>query len=32
VIFDYSSKTFRNDLYPNKANRSAPPDLIRNSA
>jgi DNA polymerase-1 len=30
VIFDYSSKTFRNDLYPGyKANRSAPPeDLI----
>ncbi|MBZ9677369.1 DNA polymerase I [Mesorhizobium sp. ES1-1] len=30
VIFDYSSKTFRNDLYPDyKANRSAPPeDLI----
>ncbi|MFB2553090.1 DNA polymerase I [Ensifer soli] len=30
VIFDYSSKTFRNDLYPlYKANRSAPPeDLI----
>ncbi|MER8808796.1 DNA polymerase I [Mesorhizobium australicum] len=30
VIFDYSSKTFRNDLYPEyKANRSAPPeDLI----
>ncbi|MBX3597744.1 MAG: DNA polymerase I [Rhizobiaceae bacterium] len=30
VIFDYSSKTFRNDLYPQyKANRSAPPeDLI----
>ena len=27
VIFDYSSKTFRNDLYPEyKANRSAPPD------
>ncbi|TGV62799.1 hypothetical protein EN801_048865, partial [Mesorhizobium sp. M00.F.Ca.ET.158.01.1.1] len=30
VIFDYSSKTFRHDLYPEyKANRSAPPeDLI----
>ncbi len=30
VIFDYSAKTFRNDLYPEyKANRSAPPeDLI----
>ncbi len=30
VIFDYSSKTFRNELYPEyKANRSAPPeDLI----
>src|SRR5919108_5891966 len=30
VIFDYSSKTFRNTLYPEyKANRSAPPeDLI----
>ncbi|MES0112259.1 DNA polymerase I [Mesorhizobium sp. M0013] len=30
VIFDYSSKTFRNDLYPEyKANRNAPPeDLI----
>jgi DNA polymerase I len=30
VIFDYSSKTFRNDLYPQyKANRTAPPeDLI----
>ena len=30
VIFDYSSKTFRNDIYPlYKANRSAPPeDLI----
>lgn len=27
VIFDYSSKTFRNELYPQyKANRSAPPD------
>ncbi|WP_099867127.1 DNA polymerase I [Pararhizobium haloflavum] len=27
VIFDYSSKTFRNDLYDQyKANRSAPPD------
>src|SRR5205809_7521966 len=27
VIFDYSSKTFRNDLYPEyKANRSAPPE------
>ena len=30
VIFDYSSKTFRNEMYPEyKANRSAPPeDLI----
>jgi len=30
VIFDYSSKTFRNELYPDyKANRSAPPeDLV----
>ena len=30
MIFDYSSKTFRNDLYPEyKANRSAPPeDLV----
>ena len=30
VIFDYSSKTFRNELYAEyKANRSAPPeDLI----
>jgi DNA polymerase I len=30
VIFDYSSKTFRNDLYPEyKANRTAPPeDLV----
>ncbi|WP_027165400.1 DNA polymerase I [Mesorhizobium sp. WSM3224] len=30
VIFDYSSRTFRNELYPEyKANRSAPPeDLI----
>ncbi|MGX5840027.1 DNA polymerase I [Mesorhizobium sp. ArgA1] len=30
VIFDYSSKTFRNELYPDyKANRNAPPeDLI----
>ncbi|PWW00481.1 DNA polymerase I [Hoeflea marina] len=30
VIFDYSSKTFRNTLYPDyKANRSAPPeDLV----
>ncbi|MEO3387010.1 DNA polymerase I [Mesorhizobium sp. CAU 1741] len=30
VIFDYSSHTFRNDLYPEyKANRSAPPeDLV----
>ena len=30
VIFDYSSKTFRNELYPEyKANRSAPPeDLV----
>jgi len=30
VVFDYSSKTFRNELYPQyKANRSAPPeDLV----
>lgn len=30
VVFDYSSKTFRNEMYPEyKANRSAPPeDLI----
>jgi DNA polymerase I len=30
VIFDYSSKTFRNDIYPEyKANRTAPPeDLV----
>ncbi len=30
VIFDYSSKTFRNEIYPEyKANRTAPPeDLI----
>src|SRR5690606_25687830 len=30
VIFDYSSKTFRNEIYPEyKANRSAPPeDLV----
>jgi DNA polymerase I len=30
VIFDYSSKTFRNEMYPEyKANRSAPPeDLV----
>ncbi|MDF1610433.1 DNA polymerase I [Hoeflea sp. YIM 152468] len=30
VIFDYSSKTFRNELYPDyKANRTAPPeDLV----
>lgn len=27
VIFDYSSKTFRNEIYPDyKANRTAPPD------
>ncbi|APH71086.1 DNA polymerase I [Aquibium oceanicum] len=27
VIFDYSAKTFRNEMYPEyKANRSAPPD------
>src|SRR5690606_9091213 len=27
VIFDYSSKTFRNEMYPEyKANRSAPPE------
>lgn len=30
VIFDYSSKTFRNDLYPDyKANRLAPPEDLR---
>ena len=30
VIFDYSSKTFRNDLYPaNKANRPPPPEDLR---
>lgn len=30
VIFDYSSKTFRNDLYPDyKANRDAPPEDLR---
>ncbi len=30
VIFDYSSKTFRNDLYPEyKANRDAPPEDLR---
>ena len=30
VIFDYSSKTFRNDLYPDyKANREAPPEDLR---
>ncbi|MEL6751176.1 MAG: 5'-3' exonuclease H3TH domain-containing protein, partial [Pseudomonadota bacterium] len=30
VIFDYSSTTFRNDLYPDyKANRSEPPDDLR---
>ena len=30
VIFDASSKTFRNDLYPEyKANRSEPPDELR---
>ena len=30
VIFDYSSKTFRNDLYPEyKANREAPPEDLR---
>ncbi|MBT9371512.1 DNA polymerase I [Rhizobium sp. CSW-27] len=29
VIFDYSSKTFRKDLYPEyKANRSAPPEEL----
>ncbi len=29
VIFDYSSKTFRNDLYPEyKANRPAPPEYL----
>jgi len=30
VIFDYSSKTFRNDLYPEyKANREEPPEDLR---
>ena len=30
VIFDHSSKTFRNDLYPEyKANREAPPEDLR---
>lgn len=30
VIFDYSSKTFRNELYPEyKANRSEPPEDLR---
>ncbi len=30
VIFDYSSKTFRNDLYPEyKANRPEPPEDLR---
>lgn len=30
VIFDHSSKTFRNDLYPEyKANRDAPPEDLR---
>ncbi|MFK5978431.1 MAG: DNA polymerase I [Rhizobiaceae bacterium] len=30
VIFDYSSKTFRNELYPEyKANRDAPPEDLR---
>ncbi|MEM7299846.1 MAG: DNA polymerase I [Pseudomonadota bacterium] len=30
VIFDYSSKTFRNELYPEyKANREAPPEDLR---
>ncbi|MBA4781799.1 MAG: DNA polymerase I [Rhizobiales bacterium] len=30
VIFDYSSKTFRNEIYPQyKANRSAPPEDLR---
>jgi len=30
VIFDYSSKTFRNELFPEyKANRSEPPDDLR---
>lgn len=30
VIFDYSSKTFRNDIYPEyKANRQAPPEDLR---
>jgi len=30
VIFDYSSKTFRNEIYPDyKANRDAPPEDLR---
>ena len=30
VVFDYSSKTFRNELYPlYKANRSEPPEDLR---
>ena len=30
VIFDYSSKTFRNEIYPEyKANRSEPPEDLR---
>jgi DNA polymerase-1 len=30
VIFDYSSKTFRNEIYPQyKANREAPPEDLR---
>ncbi len=30
VIFDYSSKTFRNEIYPEyKANREAPPEDLR---
>ena len=30
VIFDYSSKTFRNDIFPEyKANRDAPPEDLR---
>ena len=30
VIFDYSSKTFRNEIYPEyKANRDAPPEDLR---
>lgn len=30
VVFDYSSKTFRNEIFPDyKANRSAPPEDLR---